>query len=118
MSAIAYGETRTAIGALWKIETVILRVFNAYGPGQPLPPSHAPVVPRYLKQVIGGGSLVVFGGGQQTRDFVYIDDVVRALGAAAQKPGLNRVVVNIGSGALRRSRACRAMRVPRGYIRK
>jgi UDP-glucose 4-epimerase len=83
---------------LWKIETVILRIFNAYGPGQPLPPSHAPVIPRYLKQVIGGGSLVVFGGGEQTRDFVYIDDVVRALGAAAQKPGLNRVVMNIGSG--------------------
>ena len=98
VSKLASEQYVLAIGALWKIETVILRVFNAYGPGQPLPPSHAPVVPRYLKQVIGGGSLVVFGGGQQTRDFVYIDDVVRALGAAAQKPGLNRVVVNIGSG--------------------
>ncbi|MEP7200298.1 MAG: NAD-dependent epimerase/dehydratase family protein, partial [Chloroflexota bacterium] len=98
VSKLAAEQYVLAIGALWKIETVILRVFNAYGPGQPLPPSHAPVVPRYLKQVIGGGSIMVFGGGTQTRDFVYIDDVVRALSAAAQLPNLNRVVINVGSG--------------------
>jgi UDP-glucose 4-epimerase len=98
VSKLAAEQYVLAIGALWKIETVILRIFNAYGPGQALPPSHAPVIPRYLKQVIGGGSLVVFGGGEQTRDFVYIDDVLRALSVAAQKPGLNRVVLNIGSG--------------------
>ncbi len=98
VSKLAAEQYVLAIGALWKIETVILRVFNAYGPGQPLPPSHAPVIPRYVKQVLGGGSLVVFGNGEQTRDFVYIDDVVRALAVAAQKPALNRVVINVGSG--------------------
>jgi UDP-glucose 4-epimerase len=98
VSKLASEQYVLAIGGLWKIETVILRIFNAYGPGQPLPRSHAPVIPRYLKQVIGGGSLVVFGSGGQTRDFVYIDDVVRALSAAAQKPNLNRLVVNVGSG--------------------
>jgi len=56
------------------------------------------VIPRYLKQVISGGSLVVFGGGEQTRDFVYIDDVVGAISAAAQQPKLNRTVLNVGSG--------------------
>lgn len=87
-----------SIGALWKIETVVLRVFNAYGPRQPLPPSHAPVIPRFLKQVIGGGSVVLFGGGKQTRDFVYVDDVVQALASAATADRVNRSIINIGSG--------------------
>ncbi|MCA1553548.1 MAG: NAD-dependent epimerase/dehydratase family protein, partial [Chloroflexi bacterium] len=99
VSKLAAEQYVLAIGALWKIETVILRIFNAYGPGQPLPPSHAPVIPRFLRQVIGGGSVVIFGSGNQTRDYVYIDDVVHALSAAAQKPGLNRTVLNVGSGA-------------------
>ncbi|MBI5030214.1 MAG: NAD-dependent epimerase/dehydratase family protein [Chloroflexi bacterium] len=87
-----------SIGALWKIETVALRVFNAYGPHQPLPPSHAPVIPRYLKQVMGGGSVVIFGGGKQTRDFVYVGDVVDALAAAATADRVNRTIINVGSG--------------------
>src|SRR5512143_3168797 len=68
-----------SIGELWKIETVALRIFNAYGPYQPLPPSHAPVIPLFIKQILGGGSVVMFGGGQQSRDFVYVADVVNAL---------------------------------------
>jgi UDP-glucose 4-epimerase len=85
------------IGALWGIETVILRIFNAYGPGQSLPPSHPPVVPRFLHQALRGGSLVVFGGGGQTRDFVYIGDVVEALVAAATAADVDRRIVNVGS---------------------
>ncbi len=87
-----------SIGALWKIETVVLRIFNAYGPRQPLPPSHAPVIPRFLKQVVTGGSVVMFGQGKQTRDFVYISDAVSALAAAATAERVNRAIVNIGSG--------------------
>lgn len=87
-----------SIGALWQIETVVLRVFNAYGPRQSLPPSHAPVIPRFLKQVLGGGSVVMFGGGKQTRDFVYVSDVVQALAAAATAERVNRAIINIGSG--------------------
>lgn len=86
------------IGALWKIESVALRIFNAYGPRQPLPPSHAPVVPRLLRQAASGGSLVIFGGGEQSRDFVYIDDVVKALANAATAEHVNQRVINIGSG--------------------
>jgi UDP-glucose 4-epimerase len=87
-----------AIGALWKIESVVLRIFNAYGPGQQLPPSHAPVIPRFLKQAVSGGSLVLFGNGKQSRDFVYIDDVVRALVRAAVTQDIDRAIINIGSG--------------------
>jgi UDP-glucose 4-epimerase len=89
--------TRT-IGALWGIETVVLRVFNAYGPGQDLPASHPPVIPRFLNQALRGGSLVVFGGGGQTRDFVYVDDVVRALISAASAQDVDRRIINVGSG--------------------
>lgn len=86
------------IGALWGIETVALRIFNAYGPGQQLPASHAPVIPRFIRAAQTGASLVVFNDGKQTRDFVYIEDVVDALVAAATAPDVDRHVINVGSG--------------------
>jgi UDP-glucose 4-epimerase len=86
------------IGRLWNIETVNLRVFNAYGPGQHLPPSHPPVVPNFLRQALRGGSLVVHGDGSQTRDYVYVDDAISALVAASTAPNLDGMVINVGSG--------------------
>lgn len=86
------------IGALWGIDTVILRVFNAYGPGQPLRASHPPVVPAVVRQALSGGSIIVHGDGKQQRDFVYVDDVVSALIAAATASNVNRLTINVGSG--------------------
>jgi UDP-glucose 4-epimerase len=86
------------IGKLWDIETVALRIFNAYGPGQSLPVSHAPVVPRFMKAAVTGGSVVIFGDGEQSRDFVYVADVVQALVRAATAAQVDRKVLNIGSG--------------------
>lgn len=86
------------IGALWGIETVALRVFNAYGPGQPLPAAHPPVIPHFLRQTSRVGTLVIHGSGEQTRDFVFLDDVVEAMVAAATAPTIDRSVINIGSG--------------------
>jgi UDP-glucose 4-epimerase len=86
------------IGQLWGIETVILRVFNAYGPGQHLPPVHAPVIPAFLRQARLNGTLVVHGDGQQSRDYVYLDDVVSGMAAAATAPTANGKMINIGSG--------------------
>ena len=86
------------IGDLWGIETVSLRVFNAYGPGQHLPPSHPPVIPNFLRQAIRGGTIVVHGDGSQTRDYIYLDDVVSTMIAAATAPDLNNLVINVGSG--------------------
>jgi len=88
----------STIGKLWGIETVSLRIFNAYGPGQHLPPSHPPVVPYFLRQATRGGTLVVHGDGSQTRDYVYVDDVVCAMIAAATAPNINGLVINVGSG--------------------
>ncbi len=86
------------IGGLWGIETVSLRVFNAYGPGQHIPPVHAPVIPSFLKQSIQDGTIVIHGDGMQTRDYVYVDDVVSAMLAASTAEGINQMVINVGSG--------------------
>jgi UDP-glucose 4-epimerase len=86
------------IGDLWGIETVSLRVFNAYGQGQHLPPSHPPVIPFMLKQAIRGGTIIIHGDGTQTRDYVYVDDVVSAMVAASTAPDLDNSVINVGSG--------------------
>ena len=95
LSAEQYIHT---IGELWGLETVALRIFNAFGPGQSLPVSHAPVVPRFLQQAMTGGSIIIFGDGKQTRDYVYVDDAVNALMAALTAEGINRTVINVGSG--------------------
>jgi UDP-glucose 4-epimerase len=86
------------IGGLWGIETVSLRVFNAYGPGQHAPAAHAPVVPLYLRQALQEGTLVIHGDGNQTRDYVYVDDVVNAMVTASSAPSINKLVINVGSG--------------------
>lgn len=98
VSKVAAEYYLATLGTLYNIETVSLRVFNAYGPGQDLPPSYPPVIPQLLKQAQTGGSLVIFGDGTQTRDFVFLDDAVDALVAAATATDVNRALINVGSG--------------------
>ncbi len=86
------------IGALWGIETVCLRVFNAYGPGQRLLPAYPPVIPNFLRQAVRKGTLVVHGNGTQTRDYVFVQDVVQAMVAAATAASIDRQIINVGSG--------------------
>ncbi len=93
----AEGYVKT-IGGVWNIETVSLRIFNAFGPGQAVPPTHPPVIPQYVRQVLGGGSLILHSSGQQVRDFVFVEDVVDALTAAATAEGIDRQIINIGTG--------------------
>lgn len=95
LSAEYYVKT---IGKLWGIETVTLRIFNAYGPGQHLPSDHPPVIPNFLKQAVKGGSLIVHNSGSQTRDYVYLDDVVNALARAGSASDVDGSTINIGSG--------------------
>jgi UDP-glucose 4-epimerase len=98
VSKLAAERYLFTIGRLSGFETVALRIFNAYGPGQPLPPTHAPVIPLFMQQIIGRGSVVIFGSGQQTRDYVYIDDVVDALIGAATASNVDQEIINVGSG--------------------
>lgn len=96
LSAEYYVRT---IGALWGIETVCLRVFNAYGPGQRSPAVHTPVIPGFLRQAWENGTIVIHGDGKQTRDYIYVDDVVNAMVAAADAPDISQMTFNIGSGS-------------------
>jgi UDP-glucose 4-epimerase len=98
VSKLAAEHYVRTIGSLWGIETVSLRVFNAFGPHQPLPAAHPPVIPHFLRQASQRGTLVIHGQGEQTRDFVFINDAVEALVAAATAPDIDRLVINIGSG--------------------
>lgn len=86
------------IGALSGIETICLRIFNAYGPGQRIPPSHPPVIPNFIRQARQEGTLIIHGDGNQTRDYVYVDDVINAMVAAASVQDVNGQVINVGSG--------------------
>jgi len=98
VSKLAAEDYIFTLGQHYGIEAVALRIFNAYGPGQALPPAYPPVVPQFMMRIIQGGSVVVFGSGQQTRDYVYIDDVVDALIAAGERTDVAGEVINIGSG--------------------
>lgn len=86
------------IGDLWGIETVCLRVFNAYGPGQHFPPVHAPVIPYFIRQASQNGTIVIHGDGNQTRDYVYVDDVINAMVSSSTMEGISQKTINVGSG--------------------
>ena len=86
------------IGALSGIETICLRIFNAYGPGQRIPATHPPIIPNFIRQSMQNGTLVFHGDGNQTRDYVYVDDVVNALVSAGSLQSITEPIINVGSG--------------------
>lgn len=98
VSKIAAEQYLRTLSKLYGLEAVVVRIFNAYGPGQRIPPAHAPVVPLFLQRALSGGSLVIHGDGRQSRDFVYVDDAVRGLAAAGLTDAAVGQTVNIGSG--------------------
>lgn len=77
------------------IETIALRFGNVYGPGS----SHKnSVVAKFIRRALAGQPLEIYGDGQQTRDFIYIDDLLSAIGLAATAPGVGGRVFQIASG--------------------
>jgi UDP-glucose 4-epimerase len=81
------GEVMCA--SFWRshgVRTTSLRYFNVYGPGQDPASEYAAVIPRFVVACLTGGQPVVYGDGQQARDFTYIDDVVEANLKAARAP--------------------------------
>jgi nucleoside-diphosphate-sugar epimerase len=83
---------------VYGLETACLRYFNVYGPRQSPHSEYAAVIPKFICSVLDGVSPVIFGDGNQTRDFIYIDDVVEANWAAADMPGARGRNINIGCG--------------------
>ena len=81
------------------LDTVSLRYFNIFGPRQDLKNPYSGVIAIFLEQMAKGQRPVVFGDGEQTRDFFYVDDAVQAnlLAADSGKPFYGEVL-NVGSG--------------------
>jgi len=79
------------------LETVCLRCFNAYGPRQKKGP-YGGVITQFISRIKQGKPPVIYGDGNQTRDFVYINDVAEASELALHKRGAVGEVFNIGTG--------------------
>ncbi len=82
------------------IETVCLRYFNVYGPRQNLGSQYAAVIPVFISLMLKGETPVIYGDGEQSRDFVHVGDVVNAnlLAASAESERVSGQVFNIASG--------------------
>ena len=81
---------------LFGVKTVSLRYFNVYGPRQDPHSEYAAVIPKFITRLIDNQPPLIFGDGMQTRDFVYIKDVVQANLLAMQSSATG--TFNIGSG--------------------
>lgn len=95
LAAEQWGQLYTA---LYKLEVVAARFFNVYGPGQDPRSPYAAVVPRFVERLAAGEPVTIFGDGEQSRDFVYVGDIVEALWAVARAPAAAGAVLNVGSG--------------------
>lgn len=80
-----------------RLETAALRFFNVFGPRQDPKGAYAAAVPIFIEKAICGEDITVFGDGEQTRDFIYVKDIVGALAYAAETPGVTGVF-NAGYG--------------------
>jgi len=63
---------------VYGLETVSLRYFNVFGPRQDPKSEYAAVIPRFITRILDGEPPIIYGDGQQTRDFTYVKDVVQA----------------------------------------
>jgi UDP-glucose 4-epimerase len=84
---------------IYGLETLNLRYFNVFGPNQTPDGAYAAAIPRFIDRALSGQPISIFGDGEQTRDFCYIDNTVRANLLAASSPKkLSGEVVNIAGG--------------------
>jgi UDP-glucose 4-epimerase len=83
---------------LYGLETVALRYFNVYGARQRPDAEYAAAIPRFVERLRRNEAPVIFGDGEQTRDFIHISDVVRANLLAAESPTACGCAINIASG--------------------
>lgn len=86
------------LGAHLGVPAVCLRYFNVFGPRQNPDSAYAAVVPAFIRRALKGEDLVIFGDGTQTRDFVYVKDVVSANVFCAEHPDAVGIY-NVGYGS-------------------
>lgn len=92
-------EGETACLDFWRrtgLPVLILRYFNVYGPRQP-PGEYAGVMVKFTERIRSGKPPIIYGDGEQTRDFIHVSDAVRATVSALER-GPAGEVINIGSG--------------------
>jgi len=93
------GESYCAIfSQVYGLETVALRYFNVYGPRQDPSSPYSGVLSVFLKAAIEGRSPTIFGDGQTSRDFTFVEDVAELNLKAARAPGVSGKVINGGNG--------------------
>ena len=80
------------------LETVCLRFFNVFGPRQSPDSPYAAAIPRFTQDLIDNNQVTILGDGGQTRDFVYIDDVIQGLIKAGEVDGVAGDVFNLAGG--------------------
>jgi UDP-glucose 4-epimerase len=83
---------------LYGLETVSLRYFNVFGPGQDPYSEYSAVIPKFITKLLAKEAITVYGDGEQSRDFTYIDNVVDANLLALRAPNAPGEVCNIGCG--------------------
>jgi len=83
------------------LETVSLRYFNVFGPRQHPTSEYAAVIPRFIRAMLAGTSPTIYGDGNQSRDFTYIDNVISANLLACEAPAqhVSGRVFNVAAGA-------------------
>lgn len=81
------------------LETIALRYFNVFGPWQDPTSQYAAAIPAFVTSILKGTSPTIYGDGEQSRDFTYIDNVVEANLCAANAAKVEGQVVNIACGA-------------------
>jgi nucleoside-diphosphate-sugar epimerase len=83
---------------VYGLETISLRYFNVFGPRQDPHSDYAAVIPAFVSRMLKGERPVVFGDGEQSRDFCYVSNVVEANLLAAEAAELHGEVVNVACG--------------------
>ena len=98
-AALVGEELARVFYATYRLETVSLRLFNTYGPRQAVTGDSAGVVARFSDTILRGKTPVIYGDGKQSRDFVFISDIVEAVRLACTAPKAEGEVFNIASGS-------------------
>jgi UDP-glucose 4-epimerase len=87
-----------AFSASFGLETVALRYFNVFGPRQDPNSPYSAVIPLFMTAILSNKQPVIYGDGLQSRDFVYVANVVAANLLAADAPGVSGQAFNVGCG--------------------
>jgi UDP-glucose 4-epimerase len=84
--------------ATYGLETVTVRYFNVFGPRQDPQSQYAAVIPKFITEILAGKRPTIFGDGQQSRDFTYIDNIVHGNLLAAEAPAAVGRTINVACG--------------------